>query len=61
MHAGTNNVAKIQRVMNHIGACCLITIGIWVVIILCVQFANFKHECLAGAGKCQYSGRLFWW
>jgi hypothetical protein len=37
--------------MNRIGACCLITIGIWVVIILCVQFAHYRHICLPGGGK----------
>jgi H+-transporting ATPase len=53
--AGTNNVAKIQKVMNRIGAICLITIGVWVIIELCVQFGHYHHSCTGGEGE------LSWW
>ncbi|KAK9798585.1 hypothetical protein WJX73_003965 [Symbiochloris irregularis] len=36
--AGTNAVANIQKIMTRIGAVCLITIGIWCLIELFVQF-----------------------
>nr|P54210.1 RecName: Full=Plasma membrane ATPase; AltName: Full=Proton pump [Dunaliella acidophila]AAB49042.1 plasma membrane proton ATPase [Dunaliella acidophila] len=50
--SGTHNVANIQRVMNRIGGLCLITIGVWVVIEVPVQFAHYKHSCVAGKEGC---------
>jgi H+-transporting ATPase len=35
-----DQVANIQKVMTKIGAMCLITIGVWVVILLGVQFGH---------------------
>jgi H+-transporting ATPase len=37
--------------MTKIGAICLITICIWVVIELGVQFGAYKHVCYVGAGE----------
>jgi H+-transporting ATPase len=48
---GTNNVANLQKVMTNIGACCLITIGVWVIIELCVTFGHYRHECKSGEGE----------
>ncbi len=42
--------AHAQIVMKKIGACCLITIGVWVVIELAVQFGHYGHSCEAGEG-----------
>ena len=36
--------------MTRIGAVCLITIGIWVVIEVVVGFVHWKHHCFAGTG-----------
>ena len=36
--------------MTRIGACCLITIGVWVVIELAVQFGHYRHQCKGGTG-----------
>jgi H+-transporting ATPase len=36
--------------MTRIGACCLITIGVWVVIELSVQFGHYRHQCKGGTG-----------
>lgn len=47
----TNNVANLQIVMTKIGGVCLVTIGIWLVIELAVQFGHYKHECEMGEGK----------
>lgn len=41
----------VWQVMTKIGAVCLITIGIWVVIELAVQFGGYKHSCRLGAGE----------
>lgn len=39
------------QIMTKIGACCLITIFIWVVIELAVQFGGYHHHCdISGAG-----------
>ncbi|WIA34892.1 hypothetical protein OEZ86_013179 [Tetradesmus obliquus] len=48
----TNNVANIQKVMTKIGAACLITIGLWIVVELAVQFGGYGHSCSIGAGRC---------
>lgn len=37
--------------MTNIGAVCLITIGIWIVIELAVQFGKYHHRCVAGISK----------
>lgn len=50
--SGTHSVANIAKVMTNIGAACLITIGIWVVIELAVQFGKYNHECVGGIGGC---------
>ena len=39
------------QVMTRIGAVCLITIGIWVVIEVVVGFVHWKHHCFAGTGE----------
>ncbi len=49
---GTPNVANIQRVMTHISSMCLITIFIWCIIELGVQFGHYKHACKGGEGGC---------
>ena len=46
-----DQVANIQKVMTKIGAVCLITIGIWAVIELGVQFGHYNHACKGGVGK----------
>jgi H+-transporting ATPase len=37
--------------MNKISAICIITILLWVVVELAVQFGNYTHECVGGKGK----------
>ncbi|KAK9833068.1 hypothetical protein WJX74_006281 [Apatococcus lobatus] len=49
---GTQNVANIQKIMTTIGAVCLLTIGIWVVIEMAAQFGHYSHQCLGGIGGC---------
>ena len=39
--------------MTKIGAVCLITIGIWAVIELGVQFGHYNHACKGGVGKLE--------
>jgi len=51
----TNNVANLQKIMTKIGACCLITIGVWMVIELAVQFGHYRHACAGGESECQNS------
>jgi len=46
------NVANLQKVMTRIGAICLITIGVWIIIELSVQFGKYNHECVGGVGGC---------
>lgn len=53
----TNNVANLQKIMTRIGACCLITIGIWMVIELAVQFGHYRHACAGGESKSPASQR----
>ena len=48
---GTQNVANIQKIMTMIGAVCLLTIGVWVVIELAAQFGHWSHTCLGGIGE----------
>eukprot|EP00197_Chlamydomonas_leiostraca_P009511 CAMPEP_0202861326 /NCGR_PEP_ID=MMETSP1391-20130828/2763_1 /ASSEMBLY_ACC=CAM_ASM_000867 /TAXON_ID=1034604 /ORGANISM="Chlamydomonas leiostraca, Strain SAG 11-49" /LENGTH=350 /DNA_ID=CAMNT_0049540695 /DNA_START=57 /DNA_END=1106 /DNA_ORIENTATION=- len=50
--SGTNNVANLQIIMNRIGAVCLLTIGIWVIIELAVQFGHYHHACTGGEEGC---------
>ena len=38
------------QIMTRIGAMCLVTIGVWVVIELAVQFGHYRHRCRAGSG-----------
>ncbi|KAL4418761.1 hypothetical protein ABPG77_005772 [Micractinium sp. CCAP 211/92] len=47
-----NQEANLQKVMTRIGAMCLITIGVWVVIELAVQFGHYGHACYGGEGGC---------
>eukprot|EP00884_Botryococcus_braunii_P014010 jgi/Botrbrau1/2260/Bobra.101_2s0084.1 len=47
----TNNVSNIQKIMTRIGAVCLITIGVWMVIELAVQFGYYRHSCHSGSGE----------
>lgn len=37
--------------MTNIGAVCLITIGVWIVIELAVQFGKYHHRCVAGISR----------
>ena len=39
------------QVMTNIGAVCLITIGVWIVIELAVQFGKYHHRCVAGISE----------
>lgn len=47
----TNAVANLQKIMTRIGGCCLITIGVWIIIELSVQFGHYHHSCRAGVGE----------
>ncbi|PSC74572.1 plasma-membrane proton-efflux P-type ATPase [Micractinium conductrix] len=47
-----NQEANLQKVMTRIGALCLVTIGVWIVIELAVQFGHYKHDCYGGEGGC---------
>jgi hypothetical protein len=38
------------QVMTKIGAVCLITIGIWIIVELAVQFGGYGHDCHIGEG-----------
>ena len=49
--SSTHSVANLQRVMTHIGAVCLITIGVWCAIEVPVQFAHYHHDCKIGEGE----------
>lgn len=51
--------ANLSKVMTKIGAICLITIGLWMVIELAVQFGHYGHACYGGAGE--YSSLLWVW
>jgi hypothetical protein len=53
----TNNTSNIQKVMTRIGAVCLLTIGVWVVIEIGVQFGAYRHLCSTGAGKASGAQR----
>lgn len=44
----TNNVANLQKIMTKIGGTCLVTIGVWIVIELAVQFGYYRHACAGG-------------
>lgn len=48
----TNNVANITIVMTKIGALCLGTIAVWVIIELSVQFGHYHHACKGGESMC---------
>lgn len=48
----TDNVANIQKIMTKIGAMCLLTIGVWVVIEIGVGFGVYDHSCYGGDGYC---------
>ena len=50
----TNNVANLQKIMTKIGGTCLITIGIWMIIELAVQFGHYRHAC--GGGESEFLG-----
>ncbi|KAK9905068.1 hypothetical protein WJX75_009176 [Coccomyxa subellipsoidea] len=50
--SGVHNVPNIQKIMTKIGACCLVTIGIWVIIELAVQFGKYHHHCHIGEERC---------
>lgn len=47
----TNNVANLQKIMTKIGGTCLVTIGVWIIIELCVQFGHYRHACAGGESK----------
>mmetsp|Transcript_6324 Transcript_6324/g.19568 ORF Transcript_6324/g.19568 Transcript_6324/m.19568 type:complete len:1015 (-) Transcript_6324:364-3408(-) len=50
--ASTNNESNLQKIMTKIGGICLVTIGIWVVIELAVQFGHYNHACYPGEEGC---------
>lgn len=50
MLQGTHNVANLQKIMTRIGGVCLVTIGIWCIIELAVQFGHYGHSCKLGEG-----------
>lgn len=50
--ANTHNVANLAKIMVRIGGVCLITIGIWCIIELAVQFGHYKHQCSLGSERC---------
>lgn len=52
--SATNNVANIAKVMTKIGAICLVTIGVWIVIQLGVQFGLYRHHCSIGEGAHRF-------
>ncbi|GAB4823503.1 hypothetical protein N2152v2_010549 [Parachlorella kessleri] len=49
---GAQATANLQKIMTRIGAVCLITIGVWCVIELAVQFGHYNHSCYGGEGGC---------
>ena len=51
LHQGTHNVANLQKIMTRIGGVCLVTIGVWCIIELAVQFGHYKHSCYLGIGE----------
>lgn len=48
----SDNIANIQIIMTKIGAMCLLTIGVWVIIEIGVGFGHYKHSCYGGEGYC---------
>ncbi|KAK9829684.1 hypothetical protein WJX72_007324 [[Myrmecia] bisecta] len=48
----THNVANVQKIMTRIGGTCLVTIFIWCIIELAVQFGHYEHSCHAGEDRC---------
>ena len=40
------------QIMTKIGGTCLITIGVWCIIELAVQFGYYRHKCHMGSGEC---------
>ena len=53
------------QVMTKIGAICLVTIFVWCIIELGVQFGLYRHSCRLGPGarrrrRRRRLGRLFW-
>jgi H+-transporting ATPase len=50
-----SNIFHSVKVMTKIGAVCLITIGLWIVIELAVQFGGYEHTCSVGAGETETS------
>ena len=49
--SGTHNVANLQKIMTRIGGTCLVTIGVWCIIELAVQFGRYGHVCKMGSGE----------
>ena len=43
-------MANIQKIMTRIGAMCLVTIFVWCIIELAVQFGHYHHSCHLGEG-----------
>eukprot|EP01134_Creolimax_fragrantissima_P008142 CFRG8142T1 len=49
----TDSAGHLQQVMTAIGGTCIVTIIVWCVIELSVQFAAYDHECSLGSeGSC---------
>ena len=53
----TNNVANLQKIMTKIGGTCLVTIGVWMVIEIAVQFGHYRHAC--AGGESEFSSAVF--
>jgi len=54
----TESSGHLQQVMVAIGATCLITIAVWVIIELAVQFGVYNHQCHGGPGGCNTLSNL---
>lgn len=48
----TDNVGHLQTVLTIIGATCICTIILWVIIELAIQFGVYGHSCSMGSGMC---------
>jgi H+-transporting ATPase len=54
---GPQAQANLQKVMTRIGAICLVTIGVWIIIELAVQFGKYNHACIGGVGEWRLDTR----
>lgn len=49
---GAQSEAHLQQIMTKIGGTCLVTIGVWIIIELAVQFGHYNHSCTGGEDGC---------